>query len=83
MSEFEQNLRELLLDMHGETDSQVVEQSIGTRKSERQKKPLTRLNEEAGYLAEPPKSTKKKWTMSDYATGTSSKLLFILDWTDA
>lgn len=60
MAEFERNLKILMPDLHGGTDLLSLGQALGTRKSERQKKPSSWFNEEAGYLAEPPKSTKKK-----------------------
>lgn len=34
--------------------------SLGIRMSERPKKPSSRWNEETGFVAEPPRSTKKK-----------------------
>lgn len=40
--------------------SPTIESPKGVRKSELQKKPSSRWNEEAGYLAESPRSTKKK-----------------------
>lgn len=57
ISEFEKNLRVLLPDLPagGEADH-----SHGTRRSERKKKPSLRFNEEAGYITETPKSSKKK-----------------------
>lgn len=51
----------------------------GPGKVNDRKKPSTWFNEEAGYLAEPPKSFKKKGTLSNCATSTSSKPLFISD----
>lgn len=51
---------------------------IGTRKSERHKKPSLRFNEEAGFLVEPPRSAKKKGACKDSskaaADGAQAKL---------
>lgn len=46
--------------LHEETESLPSRQAMGTRKSERQKKSSSRFNKEVGYLAEVPKSAKKK-----------------------
>lgn len=51
MSEFERNLKELMPDLH----SGIETRTKGTRKSERPKRPSSRFNEEAGFLAKPPK----------------------------
>lgn len=64
---FEWNLRELLPGFQGGTDSEAQEQAKGPRKSKRPKKPPSRFTEEAGYLTEPPKSTKKKGAGADGA----------------
>lgn len=79
ISEFEKNLRELLPDLHGGFDSNAAELPRSARQSERQKKPFSRFNEEAGYIAEPPKSTKKKGIRSDNGEGTTSKPHLITD----
>lgn len=55
---------------------------MGTRKSERQKKPSSRFNEEVGYLAEVPKSAKIKAVGGKGAKGTSSKPLLIFYWSN-
>lgn len=81
VSEFERNLRELLPDLPGSRSSSATGQTQGTRKSERQKKPLLRFNEDTGCSAEPPKLTKKKGAGAEGVRGTSSKPLLISDWT--
>lgn len=77
ISEFEKNLRDLLPDLPGGSD-----RALSTRRSERKKKPSSRFTEEAGYVAEPPRSTKKKAIRGDIGEGTSSKPCLISDWND-
>lgn len=75
ISEFERNLRELLPDLPG-----ALDHSHGTRRSERKKNPSSRFNEEAGYIVEPLRSSKKKAMRGDIGKGTSSKPCLISDW---
>lgn len=56
---------------------------IDTRRSERPKKPSSRFTENAGFVAEPPKSSKKKNLKGDHLEGTKSLPLLINDWSDA
>lgn len=49
---------------------------------ERDKKPPSRFTEDAGFVSEPPKSTKKKGIKGDDMEGMSSKPLLINDWSD-
>lgn len=83
ISEFEMNLRKLMPSLLGEPGESNTKESKGTRCSERMKKPYSRFNEEASFLAEPPKSTKKKIPQGESSEGTTSKLLLISDWTNA
>lgn len=55
ISEFERNLRVLLLDLHIGNESTEVDQPLGTRRSERAKKPSFHFTEDAGFVAVPPK----------------------------
>lgn len=73
ISEFERKLRVLLPDMNGRSDDVAVEKSRGTRNSERKKKPSSRLNEEAGFIAEPPRLSKKKVLPGNDEKNTSLK----------
>lgn len=54
-----------------------------SRRSERQKKPSSRFNAEAGFIPEPPRSTKKKSLQKVASKGTPSTPLLISDWTNA
>lgn len=81
-SEFERNLRELLPGLQGGLEASGQRQATGLRKSERSKKPSSRFTEDAGYLTEPPKLTKKKGTVTEEVQGTSSKPLLISDWSN-
>lgn len=54
----------------------------GTRRSERKKIPSSKWNENAGFVAEPLRSTEKKLEQGDYVEGTPSKPLLILDWSN-
>lgn len=80
VSEFERNLRELMPGMIGEPEPAAEKHTKGTKRSERPKKPSSRFNEEAGYIAKPLKPTKKKPVRGDVGEGTSSKPLLISDW---
>lgn len=83
VSEFERNLRELLPNFQGSSSTGITEFPKGSRRSERHKKPSTRFNEDAGYLPEPPRSTKKKLAQDEALEGTQSKPLLISDWSNA
>lgn len=50
---------------------------------EQAKKPSFKWNEEARYVAEPPRSTKKKVLHGEPLKGMSSKPLFISNWSNA
>lgn len=80
ISEFEMNLRVLLPNLHGRSESVTRGQTRTTRKSEKKKKPSSRFNEEASFITEPPRSTKKKVMKGDDREGTSSKPCLISDW---
>lgn len=82
VTEFERNIRKLLPCLHEESNTSKIGQSTGTKKSERQKKPSSRFNEEVGYLVEIPKSAKKKRAGGDGDKGTNAKPLLIADWSD-
>lgn len=83
VSVFERELRVLLPDLPCAAEEATAEQRIGTRRSERPKKPSSRFTEDAGFVAEPPKSTKKKMTpRGDTVEGTSNPLL-LSDWSNA
>lgn len=56
---------------------------VGTRKSERSKKPSSSWNEEAGFVVEPPRSAKKKALRGDLPEGMPSNPLHIADWSNA
>lgn len=73
------SLKELLPGLKGGS-SPTSEVPKGVRKSERQKKPSSRWNEEAGFWAEPPRSTKKKVLRDEPSEGTPSMPLLISDW---
>lgn len=60
ISEFERKLKVLLPDLHGGSEFAIREQSRSTRKSERKKKPSSHFNEEANFIIEPLRSSKKK-----------------------
>lgn len=83
ISEFEMNLRKLMLGLLRDPEARTVSQQKGTRRSERIKKPSSRFNEEAGYIAEPPKSAKKRAPHDTAEEGTASKPLLISDWSNA
>lgn len=57
-SDFEEKVKRLLQTGQAEDPSQI------TRRSERRKFPSSRWNEEAGFLPQPPRSSKKKGTTS-------------------
>lgn len=48
-----------------------------------QKKPSSRFNEDAGFVAEPPKSTKKKGTPRGDTAEDTSKPFLLSDWSHA
>lgn len=79
VSEFERNLRELMLGFQGNSQSGCRDPPKGSRRNERQKKPSLRFNKEAGFLPEPPRSTKKKLLQEWSTEGTISKPLFLSD----
>lgn len=82
VSDFERKLRVLLPDLPGAADDSTVDQPKGYRRSERPKKPSSRFNEDAGFVNEPPKSSKKKAAVrGDTAEGISKPLL-LSDWYD-
>lgn len=81
MTEFEQNLRELMPGLRKESSSVHMEKPKGTRKSKRQKKPSSKWNEDDGFLAEPLKSAKKIGT-GRHREGISSKLLLVSNWSN-
>lgn len=80
ITDFERNLRVLLPGFQGGNTEQEL--AVGTRKSERPKKPSSRFTEDAGYLTEPPKSTKKKGTGGEKDKSNYSKPLFISEWSN-
>lgn len=82
-SEFKRNLTKLLRDLRGGFDLNSTKQPMGTRRSERPKKPSSRCNEDAGYVAEPQRSAKKKVLRGDIRKGTTSKPLLLSDYCDA
>lgn len=69
VSEFERNLRELMPNLLRGSKSVIAEQPRSTQRSESPKKHSSRFNEEAGYIVEPPKSTKKKVSRDDIEEG--------------
>lgn len=81
--EFERSIRELLPGLkEGESSLSTVVPK-GVRKSERHKKPSSRWNKEAGFVPEPPRSTKKKGLCEDASAGTPSVPLALADWSNA
>lgn len=80
--EFERSMKELLPGLKVGDSSPTKEVPKSLRKSERHKKPSSRWNEEAGFVAEPPRSTKKKVMSEDSSEGTLSKPLSISDWSN-
>lgn len=83
VTKFERNLKELLPGLQGGSPTGGKDPPKGSRRSERQKKPSSRFNTEAGFLPEPPRSSKKRAPSDGVNEGTSSKPLLISDWTDA
>lgn len=81
--EFKSNLRKLLPGL--QESSYVVRpgQVKGTRRSARQKKPPTKWNEDARFVAEPPRSVKKISVREGTSEGMPSTPLLISDWSDA
>lgn len=77
ISVFEHNLRELLLGFQEDRVVGQLEQHQVTKRSERQKKPSTKWNENAGFVAKVPRFAKKKVTPGETLVGTSSKPLLI------
>ncbi|XP_039138075.1 uncharacterized protein LOC120275526 [Dioscorea cayenensis subsp. rotundata] len=72
VSEFARNLRELLPGLQVSSSAGGKEPPVGSRRSERQKKPSSRFNAEAGFIPEPPRSTKKK-TVQEGVTEDGAK----------
>ncbi|KAH7667215.1 Aldehyde dehydrogenase N-terminal protein [Dioscorea alata] len=66
-SDFEEKIRRLL------HTGQAEDPAHGTRRSERKKKPSSRWNEEAGFIPQPPRSSKKKGTSSTTPEAPDSK----------
>lgn len=60
ITEFKSNLRELMPNFQSGNEAVSVDNLQETRKNERQKKPSSRFNEEAGYLVKPLILAKKK-----------------------
>lgn len=54
----------------------------GSRRSERQKKPSSRFNEDAGFVPEPPRSSKKKVLHDEPTEGTSNKPFLLSNWSN-
>lgn len=80
---FERKLRILLLDLPCTVEESTADQPKSTCRSERPKKPSSRFTADASFVAELPKSTKKKVTpRGDTAEGTSKPLL-LSDWSNA
>lgn len=82
ISEFERNFWVLLPDLHDGTKLITSEQPQGTRRNRRPKKPSSRFNEDARFLAEPPKSAKKNVLKGDILEDTATKPLLISNWSD-
>lgn len=82
-SEFEKNLRVLLPDLQIGSSLGNYDPAKGSRRSKRQKKPSSRFNEEAGFIPEPPRSSKKKLTQDGNVEGVTSKPLLFSYWTNA
>ncbi|KAH7690551.1 Zinc finger CCHC-type protein [Dioscorea alata] len=82
-SDFDRNLQALLTDFQGGQVASAVVPPSGTRRSDRPKKPPSRFNEDAGYLSDLPKSTKKKSTRMETPGGTPAKPLLISEWSYA
>ena len=81
-SEFERNSKKLLPDFCSEVSMTSQRQPSGTRRSERKRKPSSSWNENAGFLAQPPRSNKKKNTSVDIDNYITPKPLLISDWTN-
>lgn len=81
--EFERSIRELLPGLKEGESSPPTDVAKGVRKSERHKKPSSRWNEEAGFVAEPPRSTKMKVILEDPSEGAPSLPLAISDWSNS
>lgn len=78
--EYERNLIELMQGLQEDSSSMhlgQLEQHNGTRHSERQKMRSSKWNDNAGFLAKPPRSTKRKLargnTAVDMAKGPQAK----------
>lgn len=82
-SDFERNMRKLLPDLQRGSDASEMKHSQRARRSERPKKPSSRFTEDAGFVAEPPHSVKKKVTRNGPEEGMTSKPLLISDWSNA
>lgn len=82
-SEFDKTIRLMLPGLCSGPSEDQQPLPPGARRSERQKKPSSRWNEDAGFVPEPPRSVKKKCTRDELREGTASKPLCLNDWTDA
>lgn len=69
--------------LQGGSDSLAMKQSLGIRRSERPKNPYSHFNEDAKYVAEPPRLVKKKVSRGDPGKGTTLKSLLLSNWSDA
>lgn len=79
VTEFERHIRELMPSLKEDNDPVLLKQAKGTKKSERQKKPSTKWTKDAGFVAEPPKSIKKKLAQVGTVEGTfSNHCLFLI-----
>lgn len=76
-SKFERNFRELMLGFQSSSQSGHRDRPMGSRRSERQKKPTSRFNEEVGFIPERPRSTKKKILQEGSSKGIISKPLLL------
>lgn len=79
VSEFERNLRELLPRLQESSSVGGKDPSLGSRRSERQKKLSSRFNTKVGFIPEQPRSTKKKTMQERVNEGTTPKPLLISD----
>lgn len=83
ITEFERSLKDMLPGLKVGNSTSVTGSALGTRKSERSKKPSTRWNEETGFVVEPPRSTKKRVSRDDSSEGMPPKPLLISDWSNS
>lgn len=82
VDDFEHKLREILPSLQEDNSLASLEQPKGTRTSERKKKPSSKWNEDAGFLAELPKSTKIKAVRGGTGEGMPIKPLLISEWSN-